>query len=152
MTSSNKLTGGCPCGALRYEWQEKPTHSSVCYCRMCQKASGQSFMGLTGGKIEHLRWTHGTPSVFKSSNMAERGFCRECGTPLTYKFDGTGNISVTINSLDDPEAAPPTRQYGIEGKVSWVEGIHGLPAVTSEAWLKQKAGQLVSNQHADKPD
>ena len=109
MTSSNKLTGGCQCGALRYEWQEKPTHSSVCYCRMCQKASGQPFMGLTGGKIEHLRWTHGTPSVFKSSNMAERGFCRECGTPLTYKFDGTGNISVTINSLDDPEAAPPTR-------------------------------------------
>jgi hypothetical protein len=152
MTSSRKLTGGCQCGALRYEWQETPTHSSVCYCRMCQKASGQPFMGLTGGRIEHLCWTRGSPSVFKSSNMAERGFCRDCGTPLTYKFDGTGNISVTINSLDDPEAAPPTRQYGIEGKVSWVEGIHALPAQTSEAWLKQKAGQLVSNQHADKPD
>ena len=115
---------------------------------MCQKASGQPFMGLTGGKPEHLRWTCGTLSVFKSSNMAERGFCRDCGTPLTYMFEGTGNISVTINSLDDPEAAPPTRQYGIESKVSWVDGIHALPALTSDAWLKQKAGQLISNQHA----
>ena len=84
--------------------------------------------------------------------MAERGFCRDCGTPLTYAFAGTGNISVTINSLDDPEASPPTRQYGIEGKVSWVDGIHALPAQTSLSWLKHKAGQLVSNQHPDKPD
>jgi len=152
MTSSTRLTGGCQCGALRYEWLEQPTHSSVCYCRMCQKASGQPFMGLTGGKIEHLRWTSGTPSVFKSSNMAERGFCRDCGTPLTYAFEGTGNISVAINSLDDPEAMPPTRQFGIEGKVSWVDAVHALPGATSESWLKDKAGRLVSNQHGDKPD
>lgn len=152
MTVSTKLTGGCQCGALRYEWLEKPTHSSVCYCRMCQKASGQPFMGLTGGKCEHLRWVRGTLSTFKSSNMAERGFCKDCGTPLTYAFEGTGNISVAINSLDDPEAMPPTLQYGIESKVSWVEGIHALPAETSDAWLKEKAGRLVSNQHSDKPD
>ena len=48
------LTGGCQCGAVRYEWVDKPAYSSVCYCRMCQKASGQPFMGLTGGKREHL--------------------------------------------------------------------------------------------------
>ena len=110
------LTGGCQCGAVRYEWVEQPAYSSVCYCRMCQKASGQALMGFTGGKREHLRWTRGAPSVFKSSNMAERGFCKNCGTPLTYAFEGTGRISVTINSLDDPEAMPPTRQYGMEGK------------------------------------
>ena len=61
------LTGGCQCGAVRYEWVEKPAYSSVCYCRMCQKASGQPFMGLTGGNIEHLKWTRGAPSVFRSS-------------------------------------------------------------------------------------
>ena len=100
--SSNRLTGGCQCGALRYEWLEKPTHSSVCYCRMCQKASGQPFMGLTGGARENLRWTRGTLSIFKSSNMVERGFCRDCGTPLTYSLVSAGHISVAINSLDDP--------------------------------------------------
>ena len=148
MTAKN-LTGGCQCGAVRYEWLEKPAYSSVCHCRMCQKASGQAVMGFTGGKCEHLRWTRGVPSVFKSSNMAERGFCRGCGTPLTYAFEGTGRISVTINSLDDPEAMPPTRQYGMEGKVSWIDGIHALPGATSDEWLKDKAAHLVNNQRSE---
>jgi len=117
--SSDRLTGGCQCGALRYEWLERPTHSSVCYCRMCQKASGQPFMGLTGGEREKLRWTRGTLSIFKSSNAVERGFCRDCGTPLTYSFVSAGHISVAINSLDDPEAMPPTRQFDVESKVAW---------------------------------
>jgi hypothetical protein len=150
--ANDRLTGGCQCGALRYEWLEKPTHASVCYCRMCQKASGQPFMGLTGGKREHLRWTRGTLSIFKSSNMAERGFCKDCGTPLTYAFAPHGQISVAINSLDNPEAMPPTRQYGVESKVAWLDGLHQLPAMTSDAWLKEKAGLLVSNQHPDKAD
>src|SRR3954466_10188681 len=142
------LTGGCQCGAVRYAWVETPAYSSVCYCRMCQKASGQPFMGLTGGKTEHLKWTRGSPSFFRSSNFVERGFCRDCGTPLTYSFDGTGRISVAINSLDDPEAMPPTKQYGLEGKVSWVEGIHALPGQTSDEWLKDKAGKMVNNQRS----
>lgn len=144
------LAGGCQCGALRYEWLEKPAYSSVCYCRMCQKASGQPFMGFAGGKIEHLRWTRGTLSLFKSSNLAERGFCRDCGTPLTYALKGTGTISIAINSLDDPEAAPPTIRYGLESKVSWVDGIHALPAETTDQWMKRdKIAVLASNQHPD---
>jgi hypothetical protein len=99
--AQDNLTGGCQCGAVRYEWTTRPAYSSVCYCRMCQKASGQPFMGLTGGKKEHLTWTRGAPSIFRSSNLAERGFCKDCGTPLTYAFQDTGRISVAINSLDD---------------------------------------------------
>lgn len=144
------LTGGCQCGAVRYEWRGELDYSSVCYCRMCQKASGQPFMGMAGGKRGNLRWTRGAPSIFKSSNMAERGFCKDCGTPLTYAFEGTGDISVTINSLDDPEAAPPTRQFGVEGKVSWMNGLHNLPANTTDDWLKEKGVVVVSNQHPDK--
>ena len=83
---------------------------------------GSADHGPTGGKNEHLAWTRGAPSFFRSSNLAERGFCQDCGTPLTYAFDGTGRISVTINRLDDPEAMPPDKQYGIESKVSWFDG------------------------------
>ena len=49
--ADSKLTGGCQCGAVRYEWAEGPKYASVCHCRMCQKASGQPFMALTGGKL-----------------------------------------------------------------------------------------------------
>ena len=148
MTAGN-LTGGCQCGAVRYEWTVKPAYSSVCYCRMCQKASGQAMMGFTGGKREHIKWTRGAPATFRSSNLAERGFCRDCGTPLTYAFDGTGRISVTINSLDDPETMPPTRQYGIESKVAWFDAVHALPAQRSEEWLKDRAAGMVNNQRSE---
>jgi hypothetical protein len=150
MSDTANLTGGCQCGAVRYEWTVKPVHSSVCYCRMCQKASGQPFMALTGGKIEHLKWTRGTPAVFKSSNFVERKFCKDCGTQLTYAFEGRGRISVAVNSLDDPEAMPPTKQYGIESKVSWLDGIHDLPAQRTDEWFAQDiASKMVNNQRSE---
>jgi hypothetical protein len=149
-TADSKLTGGCQCGAVRYEWVERPEFASVCHCRMCQKASGQPFMALTGGSIEHLRWTRGQPAIFKSSDKGERGFCRDCGTPLTYRFEGTGNISVTMNSLDDPEAMQPSRQYGIEGKVSWVDTIGSLPGQRTEQWMEADGvASIISYQHPD---
>jgi hypothetical protein len=151
-SSDKKLTGGCQCGAVRYEWVELPRFASVCYCRMCQKASGQPFMALTGGKREHLRWTRGQPSIFKSSDKGERGFCGACGTPLTYRFEGTGSISVTMNSLDDPEAMRPSKQYGIEGKVSWVDKIGTLPAQRTEEWMKADGvAPIINYQHPDHP-
>jgi hypothetical protein len=144
-------TGGCQCGAVRYEWVEAPQYASICHCRMCQKASGQPFMTFTGGQLENLHWTRGRLSVFKSSERGERGFCNACGTPLTYRMEGTGRISVTMTSLDNPEAMRPTRQYGIEGKLSWTEEALRLPAVRTEDWLKD-AGipTIISQQHPDR--
>jgi hypothetical protein len=147
--TTKNLTGGCQCGAVRYQWTTKPGHASVCYCRMCQKASGQPMMGFTGGKKEHLVWTRGQPAIFQSSNLAERGFCRDCGTPLTYAFEGTGRISVTINSLDDPETMPPEKQYGTESKVSWFDGIQALPGQRTEEWMQGRAANLVNNQRSE---
>jgi hypothetical protein len=150
MSEAKTLTGGCQCGAVRYEWIERPAYAGVCHCRMCQKATGQPFMAATGGKKEHLRWTRGTPALFKSSNVVERGFCSACGTPLTYAFEGTGRISVTMNSLDDPEAMRPTKQYGVESKVSWFDSIASLPAERTDEWLKpEKAARMVNQQHPD---
>lgn len=148
---ASKLTGGCQCGAVRYEWVAPPKYASVCHCRMCQKASGQPFMALTGGPVENLRWTRGTPSVFRSSEHGERGFCSACGTPLSYRLDHTGRISVTMASLDNPEAMRPTRQYGIESRLSWSNDISGLPAQRTEDWMRDAGvATIVSRQHPDR--
>jgi hypothetical protein len=146
-----KLTGGCQCGAVRYEWLEPLRYASVCHCRMCQKASGQPFMALAGGKLENLRWTRGELSIFKSSDKGERGFCSACGTPLTYRMEGTGRISVAIASLDNPEIMPPSKQYGIESKLSWTDAVASLPAQRTEEWMRAaKIDSVVSRQHPDR--
>src|ERR1700730_12762882 len=121
------MTGGCQCGAVRYELLTPPKHASICHCRMCRRASGQPFMALARVKNESLRWTRGSPSLFRSSNIVERGFCNGCGTPLTYRRLESNTVSVTIGRLDDPELARPVLQFGIEGKLSWTGGLHAPP-------------------------
>ena len=46
--NSFHITGGCQCGAVRYALKSEPTDSSICHCRMCQKAFGNYFAPLTG--------------------------------------------------------------------------------------------------------
>src|SRR5262245_14243337 len=78
-------TGGCQCGAVRYALSAEPD-STVCHCRMCQKAVGGPFAALAKVRNEAFAWTRGQPGAFRSSSAAERHFCRDCGTPLTFRF------------------------------------------------------------------
>ena len=130
-------TGGCQCGAVRYQLLTPPEHACICHCRMCQRASGQPFMAFASVKRENLRWTRGSPSTFVSSNVAERNFCSACGTPLTYHRVESGSIAVTIGSLDAPEAARPIEQFGIESELSWISGVRALPATFTEDWRRE---------------
>jgi hypothetical protein len=144
------LTGGCQCGAVRYALKTPPEESSICHCRMCQKASGQPFMALARVKHGDLVWTRGTPAIFHSSNLAERGFCRDCGTPLTYRFVEDRNISVAVGSLDDPRAAPPTVQYGVESELPWCATLATLPRQrTDDSLTADQVSRFENRQHPD---
>jgi hypothetical protein len=149
-TSAN-LTGGCQCGAVRYALLAPPDESSICHCRMCQKASGQPFMALARVKANELAWTRGAPAVFQSSNLAERGFCRDCGTPLTYRFFEGDDISVSVGSLDNPLAAPPTIQYGVESELPWFATLADLPRMRTDEFLtSEQAARFANRQHPDR--
>ncbi len=108
--ADDQLTGGCRCGAIRYRVPATPLRASVCYCRMCQRASGGPFMAFMRHAASNVTWT-GQPAIFMSSTFVERGFCAVCGTPLTYRWVEGPNVSITLNSLDDPEAVRPERRY-----------------------------------------
>ncbi|MBC7770812.1 MAG: GFA family protein [Phycisphaerales bacterium] len=115
-------TGGCQCGKVRYALYVAPQNSHVCHCRMCQRATGGVFAALAGAPKSAFAWTAGEPAFFESSNLAKRGYCRDCGTPLSFSYDmAEARFYVTIGSMDDPEAAPIVRQYGIESRISWVK-------------------------------
>ena len=100
------MSGGCQCGAVRYSAGGLLDNPHVCHCRMCQKATGNFFAALVGVPRAALTWTRGTPAVFESSAGIERGFCRDCGTPLFYHRRSGGHVSITIGSFDDPGAIP----------------------------------------------
>jgi hypothetical protein len=149
-SANRQWSGGCQCGAVRYRLTAVPTRPSICHCRMCQKASGGPFMALTGVALADIEWTHGRPKSFRSSSHATRGFCENCGTPLTYQFDGFDRIAVTIGSLDDPNAAPPAAQYGVESRLEWTKAALANPEHTSEELMQRRGiAKMTSLQHPD---
>ena len=146
------LAGGCQCGAVRYRLMAEPTGVNVCHCRMCQKASGGPFMVFGGVRLDEFAWTRGAPKVFVSSSIAERGFCSDCGTPLTYRMFDRDRISVTLGSLDAPSAVPPTIQYGVESRLSWLSEALVRPEQKTSDWLKFDEKALGNRQHPDHAD
>ncbi|HEX5666060.1 MAG TPA: GFA family protein [Hyphomicrobium sp.] len=147
--TNNVLTGGCQCGAIRFRVEGALTDASVCHCRMCQKAFGAFFAPLVNTKGATLTWTRGQPKHFASSNFVKRGFCENCGTPLSY--EAPDGIALSIAAFDHPEKIPPTVQFGIEGKIPYVDGIPSLPSLDTmaDSVAAPFLAQLVSFQHPD---
>jgi hypothetical protein len=117
---------------------------------MCQKASGNYFQPFTGVKREEFAWTKGVPGTFASSELIERDFCRDCGTPLTYRPRDRDRVSVTIGSLDRPDSVRPETQHGVESRVVDLDALAVLPAVTTAQWAKpERLARLASRQHPD---
>lgn len=140
------LTGGCQCGAVRFR-VEGLGRGSIWHCRMCQKAFGAFYGPLITG--HGVVWTRGAPKRFASSNLVRRGFCADCGTPLTYEYEG--GIELAIGAFDDPERAAPVLQLNPTDKLSFVDDLPQLPtrAFGAEAGPESFKQRVVSHQHPD---
>ncbi len=154
MSEAVRITGGCQCGAVRYALHAVPKYPHICHCRMCQKAFGSFFAALAGGILkEELEITRGEMATFKSSDEAERGFCANCGTPLSFRYFTSKWVAVSMGSLDDPASIKPTKQYGTESRMPWFHELVALPGETTEADTDE-SGRLAhikatNHQHPD---
>lgn len=127
------VTGGCLCGAVRYESPEAPKLVGFCHCRMCQKAYGGLFAVFADFPGGALKFTKGEPHYYRSSEIATRGFCRVCGTPITFQYDGSSGPAIMVGTLDHPGDWPPNWEHsGIESKVPWYTISDDLPQTTTE--------------------
>ncbi len=139
------LKGGCQCGAVRFAASDF-ARPSICHCRMCQKAYGGFFGALVMVKDGHF--TRGEPKWFDSSNVARRGFCANCGTPLAYetKF----GLEFSIGAFDDPAKVAPTIQVNLRDKLEFFDDLCSLPIKheTDDEW-QDFISSVYSHQHPD---
>jgi hypothetical protein len=108
--SESKFTGGCACGAIRYDVSGEPSAMFRCHCRDCQRAGGGAFspvvyfprakFRLLSGSLKHYH----TPSLSGGEN--KRGFCPECGSRISGGESDDG-IGIMASSLDDPSQFTP---------------------------------------------
>ena len=74
-----------------------------------------------------FRVTRGTISYFASSDVARRGFCGHCGTPLLFEYPDVEDIGILAGTFDRPDLVPPVTQYGNESRVPWCRGLPDVP-------------------------
>ena len=100
------LTGGCACGAIRYETTAEPVVMFHCHCRDCQRASGGPFTSFVIVPAEAFRFSQGSLRFHDSPShrggKTHRGFCADCGSPILAKTDANPDIvAIRTASLDD---------------------------------------------------
>jgi hypothetical protein len=146
------LTGGCQCGAVRFRILEPPRYSTICHCRMCQKAFSAPFGAFASVRAEAVDWTRGARKRFLSSDTVARTFCGDCGSPLAFEgAAGSRHIALATCAFDNPAALPPSRQSDPDAKLPWLDGLAGLPWPSAEevAASAAKYGPRISHQHPD---
>ena len=121
-------TGGCHCGAIRYEISGEPINSLLCHCSDCQRASGAPMVGWIMVRDDQLRVT-GEPSIYASSESARRYFCIQCGTSLFYSNTDImpDRVDIQLATLDEPGEFPPQGHVQVADRIDWMKDAHGLP-------------------------
>lgn len=123
MTESH-LTGGCACGAIRYESTGDVLVAVNCHCKDCQRESGSGYAAILGVASAGFRITKGTPRHYdttaESGHIARRKFCGDCGCRL-FGEPGSAPHMITIRaaSLDDPTVFRPTLDIYTECAQPW---------------------------------
>lgn len=118
------FTGGCACGAIRYECTAPPLRMVNYHCRDCQRASGGGYSAtliMAASSVHVLRGAcREHPIVAESGHVAKREFCGGCGTPL---FAGSSArpelLGVKAASLDDPSWFAPEADVWVESAQPW---------------------------------
>jgi hypothetical protein len=125
------MTGGCLCGAVRYEAEGEADWTALCYCRDCQRTSGSGYVPVMGVKRSQVRIT-GEMSRFGAAaangNVATRHFCPTCGSLVMggNLDDAAGTLSLYIGTLDDPSVFKPQIAIFTRHRLPWdctAEGV-----------------------------
>lgn len=133
------LEGGCLCGAMRYVLRSAP-RVHYCHCSMCRRSTGSAFAVLAWVRWDDVGWAGDTLRPYRSSPIARRSFCGDCGSSLTLHYDeGSGvdteEVAFHVGTLDHPERVAPGYHYGVESRLPWADCGAGLPErKTEESW------------------
>jgi hypothetical protein len=116
-------TGGCLCGALRYEAEGAPRYAGHCYCADCQKASGSGFvpfMGFSSSAVRLRGQTRQFASKAANGGDAVRNFCPICGSLVFGGEVGKDqSLNIYAGSLDDPSGFVPKIAIFARNRPAW---------------------------------
>ena len=125
-----KLSGGCLCGAVRFETTGPSFKVLNCHCNSCRKHNGAPVATLAGFRAPQVTFSGEERKVYTSSPGVGRTFCGTCGTPLTWEGDDPDRgpiFEFHISTFDRPEALRPTLHSFDAERIAWFDVADDLP-------------------------
>ncbi len=127
-----RVTGGCLCGGVRYEYDGEVGPANYCHCADCRRATGSAFNIGVRLEAARFRLACGRPRGFTkrgdSGNELTRWFCPDCGSPLYTASPRHPEFHyVKAGTLDDPSIVRPSHQNWMGSKVPWASPAPDLP-------------------------
>jgi hypothetical protein len=129
MAAAQVHSGGCLCGAVRYEVRaELPLYVCICHCQSCRKAVGGGMVPWVTFRSADVTMLGEALAERSSSPGVTRGHCARCGTSISYRHERRqGQIDLTLASMDHPGSFTPVAHIWVEDKLPWLGIDDGLP-------------------------
>ncbi len=128
--TTNKMTGGCLCGAVRYETRGESFKVIHCHCQSSRKHTAAPVVTQAKFKADRVKFSGDERKIYESSPGVGRAFCGKCGTPLTWEGDGGDLgpiIEFHISTFDNPDVLVPTVHSFDSERIPWFEIADNLP-------------------------
>lgn len=136
---STAAEGSCLCGAITLVAKQYTTKVGVCHCSMCQKWSAGPFMAIDCGTELDINGSENI-ALYASSEWAERGFCKQCGSNLFYRLKQTGQYILSVPVFDNLEKLELDHQIFIEEKPGYYDFANQTHNMTGAEVFAQFAG------------
>jgi hypothetical protein len=120
------LNGGCHCGAIRYR-ARAVFDAGYCHCLICRRTSGVPVLAWANIPAEAFELLSGAPVAYAASDRGARHFCGTCGSGLYWAGVGEPYVSLSLGTLDDPEAVRPQVHICAADKLRWFDIADALP-------------------------
>lgn len=122
MTTEQKYTGSCLCGAIRYAIHGEIGDIIQCHCQRCRKSNGTAYATNAPVKISEFELISGEDvlKTFQSTVTTQRCFCSECGSPIySIKREAPDFYRLRIGTLDNALQQRPTMHIFVADKAEW---------------------------------
>ncbi|MEX0347505.1 MAG: GFA family protein [Rhizobiaceae bacterium] len=129
-----KLTGGCACGACRYEVDGEPTGMAACHCQACQKRTGSAFgfgcffaekdVTISAGEDNFTVYDR----IAESGRLVSHRFCGTCGTTVMWKPERLPDgIAIAAGTFDDTGWIKPSAFFWVSKAQNWFAFSDDVP-------------------------